>query len=209
MKRLLFVLLLSAAALRADAQVVQSAVTSVVEEKVSLKMHYRGFVEIGLGGNITDDLLLYEATTTHGVLLSSGTFVGAGIGIVGTTKQMALPLYLEARQFFGRHRDRGLFVGARIGYNCSLKKDFYTEYRSNYYYESNSYYFYDTYKMKGLLFSPGIGFAWKKLNVSVNYLLSRELNIWSQYYNYQGYSTPEHSYPRYKSSLLLRAGIRF
>lgn len=192
MKKILISLLLSAAVFRVDAQIVQSSVTSVVEEKVPLNMKYRGFAEVGLGLDLSWMQIAYEITTTHGVLLTSGTFVGAGIGITGFKKQVGLPLYFDARQFLGHRRDRGLFVGMRIGYNCSLKKQYY-EYLWKYP-DKDCY----TYKTKGLLVSPCIGITMKRFDVSLSYLLSKEET------NYNG-----HFNSSYKNSILLRAGIYF
>lgn len=204
MKKIVFVLLLSLGALGSRAQVVQSAVTSVVEEKVILSTKYRGWVEGGIGADITDAMLTYEVSTTHGVLLSSGFFAGVGVGFFGHEKQTALPLYLDARQFFGRRRDRGFFVGARLGYNCSLKKNFYeytdcwwNPYDENWACEKSS----GAFKMKGLFFSPGAGVTWKMVNLSVDYLLHRELQ--------QSKAETKGGYPRYKSGLMLRLGVNF
>lgn len=190
MKKIVFVLFFSVWAPGARAQVVQSSVTSVVEEKIVLNMKYRGWVEGGIGVDIDDILRTHEVTTTHGVQLSSGTFVGAGIGYFGHYKQTALPLYLDARQFFGRHRDRGFFAEARLGYNCSLKKNSYSWHPDHQL----------VYKMKGLFFSPGAGVTWKMVNLSVNYLLFREQDT---------YEPSENSYSLYKSCLQLRLGVNF
>ena len=189
MKKIFFVLFFSVWALGTRAQVVQSSVTSIIEEKTALK--YRGWVEGGIGVDITDILRTHEVTTTHGVQLSSGTFVGAGIGYFGHKKQTALPLYLDARQFLGRHRNRGLFAGMRIGCNCSLKKNSYS-------WSSNHQL---VYQMKGLFFSPGIGVTWKMVNLSVDYLLYRELTVYKPRDN--------SSYSHYKSCLQLRLGVNF
>ncbi len=209
MKKIVFVLFFSVWALGTQAQVVQSSVTSIIEEKTALK--YRGWVEGGIGVDITDILRTHEVTTTHGVQLSSGTFVGAGIGYFGHKKQTALPLYLDARQFFGRHRDRGLFAGMRIGYNCSLKKDqvidinsYWDSYDENWVSSKSSY----TFKMKGLFVSPCIGVTVKWFDISLSYLLFREL--FEYHYESSLFSSPhEDQDSSYKSCLQLRLGVNF
>ncbi len=153
-------------------------------------MQYRGFAEVGLGLDLTyDTKFAYEITTTHGVLLTSGTFVGAGIGITGFDGLVGLPLYLDARQFLGHRRDRGLFAGMRIGYHCPLNK---TEWEWIYHF---------TEKMKGLLVSPSIGISGKRFDVSLSYLLSQEQEA--------DQAVPYSTWNEYKHCLLLRAGIHF
>lgn len=240
MKRSLLIALLLAAVGTARAQIIQSSALTVEMteyEKNALKGGYKGMFEAGLGVNCVNEKFNYEFTTAHGYRFASGLFLGAGTGI-STLKTSeihypfppegrlaSLPLFVDARWYFRSRSATRFFASTRLGYAIALNKKE-NEHTWDHLRTSpddgttwwDLYINYQSTKLSGLYFSIGFGFEFKRVSLSINYLLQSTLEeyVYSErsfengnYNPSNFYSSGDKSRSYETSSLMLRIGINF
>ncbi|MDE5869744.1 MAG: porin family protein [Muribaculaceae bacterium] len=151
MKKLFMMLVLICFSVQAYPQFASDRYSDTYEGDGWLQKGYRGFVEIGVGGDIADGYPSFFISTTHGYQFSEWIFAGAGLGYLYTQEneydwsepcsQNSMALYADARltiptrsrfypyadlklggSFFG-NSGTGIYFNAQLGARYAINEN--------------------------------------------------------------------------------------
>ena len=166
MKKIFLLYILLGYGFIAQAQIIQGTTLSVENDIQKISGYsYKGYIEAGLGVNLISPKIIYEITTTHGIEIQN-MYLGLGTGLTthlqnACDRLLAIPLYANIRYFFNNNRPWQIFVEMKTGYDISLNESFraYPDKRNIH------------YRLSGLYLSPGVGMEYKRVVLSLNYMV--------------------------------------